>query len=170
MTGIRGIATGILLATIVLGITFLLGGYSNNTKEKELIEIEQNITEADVQAYLEEQNLVTLTKDEYDQLSQPQETENEKDKASEETKDSEDTEEAKENQEDIVVQANLTIKSGMSTGEVADYLKEVKIIKDANKLIDYLEDNDLVTSVKAGTYKVNSDMSISEIAKTITSY
>lgn len=166
MTGLRGFATGILLSTSILGITFLAGGYSK-TEESPNNEQKVEITDNDIEAYLEENELVTITKDEYDQLTQQVEKNDEENTSVDENNNPEQNEtEDKEK----VIKLNLTIKSGMSTGEVANTLKEAKIIDDEQKLIDYLEDNNLVTDVKAGTYEVNSDMSIGEVAKTITSY
>jgi hypothetical protein len=172
MNSLRGIATGILIATIILGLTFLVGGYSNNTSQGEETE-ERVLTADEVKNYAKANNLVIISQDQYDQFMNTEGKQDNQEETSpgedEKPKEEENTEEAKK-PEDKVVEFNLVIKSGMSTQEVADNLKNEKIIKDSKELIDYLEKNKLAGAVKAGDHKVTNKMSIAEIAKEITSY
>ncbi|GED17081.1 endolytic transglycosylase MltG [Aneurinibacillus migulanus] len=63
---------------------------------------------------------------------------------------------------------NLVIEKGMSPEEVAKKLQEAHIISDQRLLVKYLNDFSLMGSVRYGTYDLNSDMQIPEIAKIIT--
>jgi hypothetical protein len=168
MNGLRGIATGILIATIILGLTFIVGGYGDqkpNSENNKTNTENTALTDEDVQAYAKANKLVIITQEQYDQMMNPTK-EKQDDKEVDETTPEEEEQEKKEK----VIELNLEIKSGMSTQEVADKLQKAKIIKNSNELIDYLAKHKLEGAVKAGDHKVTSKMSIADIAKEITSY
>lgn len=161
MNGLRGIATGILITTIILGLTFLAGNYERQPSNTENTNVKKVVTNEDVQAYAKANNLVILSQKEYDKLNGSKQ----KQPAKETTpKQEEKTDEEK------VVQYTLVIKSGMSSEEVASNLESAKIIKSAKELTNYLEQHKLSESVKAGDHQVTNKMSIAEIATEITSY
>lgn len=58
----------------------------------------------------------------------------------------------------------LVIGKGMSPEEAAAKLEENKIIENKKYLVKYLNDMSWMGSVRSGTYEVNSDMTIKEIA------
>lgn len=58
----------------------------------------------------------------------------------------------------------LVIEKGMSPEEAAEKLEENKIISDKKHLVKYLNDMSWMGSVRDGTYEVNSDMTVKEIA------
>jgi hypothetical protein len=62
----------------------------------------------------------------------------------------------------------LVIERGMSPEEAAKKLEEARIIQDDKVLVKYLNDFSLMGSVRYGTYDLNSNMKIQEIAKIIT--
>lgn len=161
MNGLRGIATGILIATIILGLTFLVGGYGKQAQNKDDFTEKRTITDEEVQAYAKEKKLVILSQEEYDGLIKKPNEQDKKDTSQAE---------AEKPAEEKVIEVTLVIKSGMSTEEVANYLRDAKIIKNPKDLIDYLEKNKLAGDVKAGDHKVTSKMTIAEVANAITSY
>jgi len=65
-------------------------------------------------------------------------------------------------------EVSFTIKSGQSPQKIAESLEEQKIIKSSFWLRYYLKTNDLASKVIAGTFSLSPDMSISQIAKKIT--
>lgn len=67
-----------------------------------------------------------------------------------------------------VYQADITIKSGMSSAEVSSQLKNKNIIKDDNNFNNYLESHQLMRYVQIGTFHVSSDMSFAQLANVIT--
>lgn len=62
----------------------------------------------------------------------------------------------------------LVIEKGMSPEEASKKLQEAHIISDQRLLVKYLNDFSLMGSVRYGTYDLNSDMKIPEIAQIIT--
>lgn len=58
----------------------------------------------------------------------------------------------------------LVIGKGMSPEDAAAKLEENKIIENKKYLVKYLNDMSWMGSVRSGTYEVNSDMTIKEIA------
>ncbi|AMA73844.1 hypothetical protein P4S93_09905 [Aneurinibacillus thermoaerophilus] len=62
----------------------------------------------------------------------------------------------------------LVIEKGMSPEKVAEILEKAHIIPDRKLLNKYLNDTGLMGLVRYGTYDLNSNMKIPEIAKIIT--
>ncbi|BAU29343.1 hypothetical protein DFP93_11622 [Aneurinibacillus soli] len=58
----------------------------------------------------------------------------------------------------------LVIGKGMSPEDAAAKLEENKIIENKKYLVKYLNDMSWMGSVRSGSYEVNSDMTIKEIA------
>lgn len=56
------------------------------------------------------------------------------------------------------------------TQDIADTLIEKKIIDDRQEFLDYLDDNDYSAYIQIGTFEVNSDMSLKELAEVVTTY
>lgn len=92
----------------------------------------------------------------------------EKNKKNKDKKDSKKKKDKKK--KDDVKKAKITIKSGDVLADIAEQLADKKIIKNKQKFIDYLEDSDYSSKIQLGTFEVNSDMSMKEIAKTLTTY
>jgi peptidoglycan lytic transglycosylase G len=63
---------------------------------------------------------------------------------------------------------SFTIESGQSPQKIAESLEEQEIIKSSFWLRYYLKTNDLASKIIAGTFSLSPEMSISQIAKKIT--
>ena len=62
----------------------------------------------------------------------------------------------------------LTISSGMRTEDVESILKEQAIISESDSLSKYMIKNNLAKKIQIGEYVVTKEMSLQQIAKTIT--
>jgi len=181
---LRSLAGGILVATLVLSPFIIFGddeGQADLEEEKaeiekiDHIEEKDEVTEQDFQAYIETEGLFVVSESEYDSLkidstdydevkSELEETK----KALEEEKKATKEQEGSSSEGETVHQLYLVIGSGMSSGEIAILLEESKVIDDASDFRKYIEDEDLVMSIKAGNYSLDSSMSVKEIADKIT--
>lgn len=94
----------------------------------------------------------------------------EKDTKEKDDKDKDKEKEKEEENTEEVIKAKFTIKEGDVTPDIADILIEKKIIDDRDKFIKYLEDNDYSPYIQLGTFEVTSDMSLKELAETVTTY
>ncbi|MEK3797768.1 endolytic transglycosylase MltG [Peribacillus sp. FSL H8-0477] len=63
---------------------------------------------------------------------------------------------------------SLTIKPGMTSQQIADTLVNEHIIRDADTLTNYLRRDKLHDHIQVGTFILSKEMSIEQIAKTIT--
>lgn len=62
----------------------------------------------------------------------------------------------------------LTIQSGMTSGEIAQLLVKENILKDASLFEEYMNKNDLSKQIQIGEYVVTNNMTVQQVAKTIT--
>lgn len=156
--GLRGFAGGLIVATIVLSFVYFQSDKS----------VDAEITKSDVETFANEHNLIILTEEEYNNhaTEQNKHEEKSKDTKPEEEKAEEDKQEKPEEEEKI--EATLEITPGMSTAGAADKLQELKIIKNKKDFTDYIKKHKLEGSVKSGSYKLNSEMTIKEIATIVT--
>ncbi|HEY4602647.1 MAG TPA: hypothetical protein VIG73_15370 [Cerasibacillus sp.] len=74
----------------------------------------------------------------------------------------------KKDKKDDVKTYKLVIESGMPSSKVGEMLEKNKIIDDAQKFNEFLEDKDYSQRVQLGEFKIKSDMTYEEIAKAIT--
>ncbi|HEX7064624.1 MAG TPA: hypothetical protein VF199_06100 [Bacillales bacterium] len=175
-SGMRGFAAGLWVAAIVMAYFFYTGQGPAETAAK------QTVTEEQVKHYLESRDQIAVEKGSYESLkaAADQQTENKDQGKSEKNQSKED--EGKKNKEDKSGDSNdqqkaeekvktytLDIQQGMTSQEVGNLLENAGIIKDQEKLSEYLQDHDLAKKVQLGTFKLKSDMSIAEIAEEITS-
>ncbi|WP_409301691.1 hypothetical protein [Peribacillus sp. SCS-155] len=63
---------------------------------------------------------------------------------------------------------SLQIKAGMTTGDIAELLYKERIINDEDAFQQYMNGQNLNEKIQIGIYVVTKDMTISQIAKTIT--
>src|SRR5699024_1188775 len=70
------------------------------------------------------------------------------------------------------VKVTITTDDGVVTQEIADKLVEENIIKykEKQEFLDYLDDNDYSPYIQIGKFKVDSEMSMKELAETFTTY
>lgn len=70
--------------------------------------------------------------------------------------------------ESTVVTATIVVERGNTATIVCNKIEEAGILKDGNKLRNYLIENNLTDYINVGTYTLSSDMSLKEIAKVLT--
>lgn len=172
---IRAFAIGILFATGVTGCAYAFEG------SKEVV-----IEEEQVLSYAEENSLVVLSKEEYDQLlpqlddlkdetTAEESTEPEEDKRAEEevareekNEEEEEKEEPKEEKKEEPKTFTLTIREGMLLHEATKELENAGIIDNAFSFNQYLEENDKSKLVQIGTFELTTGLSYREVTAIIT--
>ncbi|MFH0347235.1 hypothetical protein ACHADS_11880 [Bacillus vallismortis] len=150
--GIQAFAGGIILATAVLAAVFYL------TDEDQAAAVKENktVTEQDVSNYLDSKKMVSVNRDEYQKLLDSKEKSLNDDDSSSDTKTNK------------VKTYKLNIKDGMSTADVSAILEKEGIISSAQDFNDYVIDAGYHKEIRAGEFKVKSDMSFKKIVKTLT--
>lgn len=156
---LQGIATGILLTTLLLAYNFYFTDNFYVIKEVPSEE-KVNFTEQDLEDYLQNHGLVTIDKIEYEQLLE--------DNSASEEVESAPTPPEKIIERVVIKEITFTIEPGMSSGNVAQLLEEKGLIQDRVIFEEYVSRNGLETRIKAGVYSITSDMSLEDIAKKIT--
>ncbi|WP_404458607.1 hypothetical protein [Sutcliffiella horikoshii] len=163
-TNLRAFAIGILLATGVMGVAYSIVSAGATT-----------LNEESVQAYAAENNLHLLSKEEYDELlpevvpveetkaeQNEEKVKKEESNSNEEAKE-EETEEAEEKEEKNEP-FEIVIPDGMATYEITALLAREGIIEDDKKFDAYLEDKNIATKVRSGTFTMKKGMSYEEAA------
>jgi hypothetical protein len=149
-TTIRAFAIGMLLATAIIGSIYYYA------KPAEL-------TETDVNSYLQKKGLIAISIKEYKQLKEAKQ-QSQPNSANKQVK------QAEQNidKEEPIYSYQLVINGGKTATEIAKELEEAHVIKDAEAFIKYLTDHRLTRKIRGGTYNVNSKMSHEELSKIIT--
>src|SRR5699024_1916651 len=186
---IRYFSIGLLTASIVLLIMFLITDDGGQAIEEYSVEelseaIEDKgyrvITQDDFisfSMYLDEQKKVENNDEEKEKKDKEKEQKDKKDKKSDkekkkdkDKKDKDKKDKKKDKEKDKRKKATVRVKQGDVIKDIGDRLKDEGIIKDVDKFVDYMEDNDYSSYVQIGSFKVHSDMSLKEIAETLTTY
>src|SRR5699024_3486497 len=78
----------------------------------------------------------------------------------------------KDKKDDKKIKATITTDDEVVKQEIVDKLVDKNIIKDKDKqeFLDYLDDNDYSPYIQIGKFKVDSEMSMKELAETFTTY
>ncbi|MCY8979145.1 hypothetical protein [Bacillus halotolerans] len=148
--GIQAFAGGIILATAVLASVFYLTDEDQAVAVKE----QKTVTEQDVNNYLDSKKMVSVNRDEYQKLLDSKEKSLNDDSSSD--------------SKNKVKTYKLIIKDGMSTADVSAILEKEGIISSAKDFNDYVIDAGYHKEIRAGEFKVKSDMSFKKIVKTLT--
>lgn len=155
---LRGLAVGIILATCLLSAVFFF------TPEQD-----HKLTQESVEQYLSNNNLVAISKEEYEELQNQDNNSNENKTTEPNNEVREEVEKKdKEEQKTPIQTYSLSIVSGMNSLEIAKLLEENQIISSGKEFDAYLTEKDLNTLIQIGTYELSSDMSIETIADIIT--
>lgn len=168
-TGFQAFAAGMIVATSVLGGTYLLSG----TQQAEADTEQRELSENEVAKFLTSKQQTAISIDEYEELLASKNAEV-TEKASEEapkkevTENIEATQETEEKKKEEVIKYNVTIKAGMTTSEVSDLLEQNAIISDSFEFDQYLINNDYHTKVQLGTFEVQKGMTFKQLAEAIT--
>jgi hypothetical protein len=64
-------------------------------------------------------------------------------------------------------QLTLTIKPGMTPGDIEEKLKDANIISEDEDFVQFIVDNEYADKIQIGDFLVNSEMTEEEIANTI---
>lgn len=172
---VRFFAIGLFTAS-VLTLGFYLFSDSSNAANEDMTtdELIAKVEEAGYRVITDEEFIsYSLYIDEKNEQAKSEEVKKDDEKADKkkEDKDKKDSKKKKDKKKkDDVKKAKITIKSGDVLADIAEQLADKKIIKNKQKFIDYLEDSDYSSKIQLGTFEVNSDMSMKEIAKTLTTY
>ena len=172
--GMRAFAAGMIITCAVIAFFyyFLFSDSTNASKSAS----DKTITESDVESYLTKKGQIAVDQKTFnewqdaEQGAKGEEQASNKDEEPSTTKsdDSKQTEDKKETEEKAKPKVvKITIKSGMTSTDIANELESEKIIKDSQDLVDYIVKHKLEKYIQLGSFKINSDMSISDIAKAI---
>ncbi|RXI99444.1 hypothetical protein DS745_14570 [Anaerobacillus alkaliphilus] len=158
---LQGIATGILLTTLVFAFNFY---YSDNTTIQIEIPSEEKtraITDQDIEEYIAKNGLVVLDLIDYEKLLDQV--------ANRETVEIDNEPNSEKIIERIVVkEVFFTIEPGTSSSSIALLLEEKGLITSKENFESYLKQKGLETKIKAGDYTLASDMSLEEIVEKLT--
>ncbi|WP_404443626.1 endolytic transglycosylase MltG [Sutcliffiella horikoshii] len=159
-TNLRAFAIGILFATGVMGVAYSIVSAGATT-----------LNEESVQAYAAENELHLLSKEEYDELlpevEPVEETKTEQKEDLAEESNSNEEEKTEEVQEETNEPFEIVIPDGMATYEITALLAREGIIEDDKKFDAYLEDNNIATKVRSGTFTMKKGMSYEEAAEVL---
>ena len=152
---VKAFSIGIIFSTAILSFVYYFA-----TDHKEAV-----VTKDDIQNYIKSENLVVLSKQEYDELKLRSENNDNtpEEQSVEPTKESE-----KKQTENEINNYTLTIRSGMNSMEIATLLEEEKIIANASEFDTFLREQNLNTTIQIGSFDLTSDMSYELIADIIT--
>lgn len=175
---VRAFSLGLLTASLILFIIYLVTDESTQAVEELSVE---ELTEA-----LEEKGYRTITEDEFISYSVYLDEKQQEDKEADGKKDQKSTKEEKskeKDQEDAVEEEeeqeeeneepktiSFKVEPGFVSQDIGEILKDEDIIDDASEFVRYMEDNGYSSYIQIGTFKVNSDMTLKEIAETLTTF
>ncbi|MDQ0272474.1 hypothetical protein [Cytobacillus purgationiresistens] len=170
----RSFAGGLIVAAVILGITYFLEpNESKNTEAAEKAPAEEpvetakagtSMNEEDMKTSLQSAGFIIHTDDEWkeinDSLTEAENIKNENTKLKDEAKKAEKNKEA---DGEIVYRTMLTVTSGMTSIDVGKALESAKIINKAMDFFNAVEKRKLENDLRPGTFEVDSDMSVNEI-------
>ena len=178
---IRFFSIGLLTASIVLlGFYFLFDNSKASSKDVPLEEMIEEIESTGHRVVTEKEYIAyTINSEEKEEAKEDSakdkkessDKKEEKKKDDNKDKDKKDKKD-KDKKDDKKVKATITTDDGVVTQDIADKLVEENIIKEKEKqeFLDYLDDNDYSPYIQIGKFKVDSDMSMKELAEAFTTY
>lgn len=159
---IRIFSIGLFTATFILFTLYLFLEEDENKNNVDYsIEELSEIVEEKGYRVITEEDYITLSL-----LNDPEQAE-EATTNSEEDHENEDDQQTSEDEEKTV-SYQLEVTEGMLPGDVSELLEDNDIINNASELNDYLEDHGISTRIQLGSFELNNEMSISEIATVLT--
>lgn len=147
---LRAFSFGILFATIILTIFYYQRSETKSNPEKVAKE------------YIQTNNLKVLSSKEYDEYKHL------KEKVVQLKKETEAPSNEKVKTEQKEITYTLTIRRGMTSGQVASLLESAHIVTNAKSFKNYLADRNMTYKIQIGQYHLNNQMSFPEIAGLIT--
>ena len=166
---ISSFASGILLASCVLGGVYFFSSDDADAKEKpakeEAVTETEVLSEEDMKSQLETSGYVVLSDEAY--LKEIQTAEEKAKAAAKEEAKAEAEKEATQNAEKVVYKTVINVASGMTTGDVAEVLVAGKVIKDKSSFVKTVEKQGIENRLRLGVFEINSTMSVDQIINTI---
>ncbi|QGH34935.1 hypothetical protein GI584_13180 [Gracilibacillus salitolerans] len=152
----RAFSLGLLVAAVIIGVTYYLEKpeQAQSTTSPTIYESIQQIEDDGYYVYDED------LESKVDELEQKieglqQNTDNELDGMEDDT-------------EDQTEETTITIESGMTIQEIVELLDDNELLSDENAFITYLEENELGRFIQTGEFSLHNDMTIEELANTLT--
>ncbi|MBD7938607.1 MULTISPECIES: hypothetical protein [Cytobacillus] len=173
----RSFAGGLIVAAVILGITYFLSPSDSKQTEaaepKATEEVDQpaeankeELSTEEMEEALQSQGFIIHSEKEWNNINKDM-----KDIASvkeENEKLKKQLNDAKANEnEKAVYRTMLTVTSGMTSIDVGDALESAKIIKNGKDFFDTVEKKGLENDLRPGTFEVNSDMSMNDLVNTV---
>ncbi|GGE46862.1 hypothetical protein GCM10011391_27150 [Pullulanibacillus camelliae] len=179
--GMRAFAAGIIITCAV--IAFFYYFIFNDAKGSSEKATNKSLTDSAVENYLNKKGQTAIDQATYDkwqaedrQLQDGKKTSDDKKSSSDsaasdsDKKDDQSKAASDKKEESESKTVTIKVKSGMTSTDIADQLQSEKIIKDSQKLVDYIVGHDLEKYIQLGSYKIKSDMTIPQIAKVLSTY
>lgn len=180
---LRGFGGGIVLTTVILGITFHIIGDNNMTEDQirkaalDLGYVESSKEEDKLDLILDEEKksneAVTPTVEEQTTKEDPEEVTTKEETTKEDTSQEETTEKktidktkhkAKVKNEKIQIE----ITSGMPSATVANLLEQKGVIDDSSKFIQFLNDGSYTNRILIGIFELQKNMNYYDVVKILT--
>lgn len=161
-SGLRGFSFGVLIACAVVAIYFYQFMPTHAIVKK------TPLTEATVTNYLDQHHFVAVSKTQFDQWQAEKQAKTQSTSKDSKKNTSSDSSKAKSDKK--VYSTTLNIKSGMLPSDVGNTLQSDHIIKDAGTFDTYMHKHGLEQYIQLGKFKVDSSMSIPQIAKVLTNH
>lgn len=173
---VRSFSLGLLTASIILfAMYYMIDDTSQAVNELSVEELTVALEEKGYRAISENEFIS------YSVYLDEKQKENEEDKTKEDKSDKvkeqqpddiaeEDKVAVNEEEQEEAKSISFKVESGDVSQDIAKILKSEGIIDDEVKFIQYMENNGYSPYIQIGTFTVNSDMSLKEIAETLTTY
>jgi Ca2+-dependent lipid-binding protein len=154
---LRSFGIGILFSVSILGAAY----FSTN-------EVQKDISIEEAKKRLKKENYLIYSEQEFESVKKEIVTKVEKEKieATEQEKKEQNTGETSKPK--TIITYHLEVTSGMTSNDIVDRLLNAKIIKDSEQFQKFLDDHGYSTKIQLGVFVLTSDMSLEQIANTIT--
>ncbi|WP_058307444.1 endolytic transglycosylase MltG [Gracilibacillus massiliensis] len=151
---IRAFSLGLFIATTIIGLVYFIDQRSVTTSSPTLEDSIQQVEDEGYYVFEEDMNI------KINELEQVIEGIN--NRSDNQVQENESVEE--QEPEDVYIE----IEPGMMMVDIVDLLIENEIITDDEAFLTYLEENELSRYIQIGEFTVNEDMTVEEIANTLT--
>lgn len=151
---VRVFSTGLLTASIIIGVVFLIEGLPKDQPAEDVAASER-IARLEAEGYYvykeDMEDQVTQLEEEIDQLENQQ-----------------DTLESDAKEETEVTTHSFSVEPGMTVPDIVDELLELELIESEDEFITYLQENELTTRLQVGEFELSDQMTAEEIADHLT--
>ena len=171
---LRGLGTGLLVATLLLWIAYSVKESDSALKETlgENYSTTENSSEKESTTQKESDSTEVTTENQSDERISETESDSEKETTEEKTEEETTEEETTKIEVTTVLEEGATvildIYSGMSSNQVARQLEKLGIVEDNVEFNDYIESKNLQNSIAVGRYEISQSDSYDEIIDKIT--